>query len=612
VSSGVFPAKHALAGKPFLGTRDRPTASTSVWRRGGSSVGTHVVVPFMALSLVLGVVTSAMVSQQFGASAASRLDALAIKEEDAVGGSFDAFQQRQLTNLRLLSGTQGAAAAVSRARPIELRDLLFPAVATQMPDPIQAYVVGPNGREVLGMRADPNRPSRCLCSVGHDMVGWPRVFDVLMGRVDAQGPKYAGLVERPGGALLYSVGPVLQGDRVVGAIVVAEPLDVLLATIHRSNDFAIGVYQPDGRRLASTTDLAAGVGDLPAEQRARVMRPGVTPANVHRPVDGQSSSQVFFVPLAIRAQVAGYLAVVVPASVIGEARGQLPWILIGIFGSALLLTMLTGLFISRRLTQPLGRLLEATDIVARGQLAHRARVDSNNEIGKLTEHFNAMTRSLEQKTEELEATTEETVRALAAAIDARDAYTHGHSVRVANYSEVLARAAGLTEEQVETLRRGCLIHDIGKIGVPDRILGKRNRLTRTEAAVMRTHPVLGHRMLGHLRWYADVLEVVLHHHERWDGRGYPDQLAAEDIPLLARLTAIADTLDAMTSHRPYRQAFGFDHAAAEIESRAGTQFDPAMVEVFNLCRDRLRRLVDAEMSLGDPGEAAVQELVGVS
>ncbi|HCO03896.1 MAG TPA: hypothetical protein DIT48_11150, partial [Actinobacteria bacterium] len=149
----------------------------------------------------------------------------------------------------------------------------------------------------------------------------------------------------------------------------------------------------------------------------------------------------------------------------------------------------------------------------------------------------------------------------------------------------------------------------GKIGVPDRILSKPGRLTHEEAAEMRMHPVVGHLMLQHLRWYGDVLDIVLHHHERWDGRGYPEKLAGDAIPVLARLTAIADTLDAMTSHRPYRKAFTFTKAAAAIEASAGTQFDPEMVEVFRRIKPQLRDMVQAEFSVGGPSDTPIVEVI---
>jgi len=255
--------------------------------------------------------------------------------------------------------------------------------------------------------------------------------------------------------------------------------------------------------------------------------------------------------------------------------------------------MLTGVYISRRITRPLANLLNATKRVARGDLAYRAAVLSNDEIGEVTDSFNQMTQALEESHFEAIASAEATVQTLASAIDARDPYTHGHSMRVTAYSVALARAAGLSDDAVDLVRRGSLVHDIGKIGVPDAVLGKSGPLNADEWNLMKRHPGLGHQMLRHLKWAPEMLQIVRSHHERWDGGGYPDGLAADRIPALARLVAVCDTLDAMTSDRPYRSGFSFSVAAAEIRKMSGTQFDPAMVDAFVHASDQIEALVSA-------------------
>jgi putative nucleotidyltransferase with HDIG domain len=205
-----------------------------------------------------------------------------------------------------------------------------------------------------------------------------------------------------------------------------------------------------------------------------------------------------------------------------------------------------------------------------------------------------MTRSLAEKTRRLEANAEGVVQTLAATIDARDAYTHGHSIRVAGYSTEIARRMGLAEVAVESIRRGCLIHDIGKIGVPDHILRKPGRLGYDEELLVRRHPADGYEMVRNLEWPDEVLQVVRYHHERWDGRGYPDRLEGARVPLAARIVAVADALDAMTSQRPYRLALTFAEAQQAIRSGASTQFDPAVVAAFMQSARRLRAMVEAE------------------
>jgi HD-GYP domain-containing protein (c-di-GMP phosphodiesterase class II) len=173
-----------------------------------------------------------------------------------------------------------------------------------------------------------------------------------------------------------------------------------------------------------------------------------------------------------------------------------------------------------------------------------------------------------------------TVKVLAAAIETRDAYTGGHIERVAEYSVAIGRELGWDEDQLMTLELGALLHDVGKIGVDDGVLRKPAKLEPEEWEHMQRHPELGAHMLRDVPFLQASLSCVLHHHERYDGRGYPHRLAGEAIPLQARIVAVADTYDAMTSDRPYRKGLPVDTALAEITRCAGSQFDPHVVRAF--------------------------------
>lgn len=181
-----------------------------------------------------------------------------------------------------------------------------------------------------------------------------------------------------------------------------------------------------------------------------------------------------------------------------------------------------------------------------------------------------------------------TMQALAAAVDAKDPYTQGHSQRVADYAAALAKRIGMSEEDVALIHITGTLHDVGKIGVPDAILQKPGRLDDEERRVMETHPVLGEVIVRKAPQLAATLPGVRHHHERWDGKGYPDGLSGESIPYMARVLALADTFDAMTSDRPYRKGLDLEIALGEIEKNAGTQFDPDLAPEFvALMRERM-------------------------
>jgi putative nucleotidyltransferase with HDIG domain len=170
-----------------------------------------------------------------------------------------------------------------------------------------------------------------------------------------------------------------------------------------------------------------------------------------------------------------------------------------------------------------------------------------------------------------------TVEALAAAVDAKDPYTRGHSQRVSAYAVALAAALGLPPAHVERVRLAGLLHDVGKIGIPDTILTKSGKLSADEYAVIQQHPVIGERMLAEVPFLREVLPAVRHHHERWDGSGYPDELAGEAIPLDAALLAVADALDAMTSSRTYRPAISLQDTLQRVRDGSGVQFAPRVV-----------------------------------
>jgi putative nucleotidyltransferase with HDIG domain len=173
-----------------------------------------------------------------------------------------------------------------------------------------------------------------------------------------------------------------------------------------------------------------------------------------------------------------------------------------------------------------------------------------------------------------------TVRSLAAAIDAKDAYTRGHSERVAEYGTLVAQRMGLSEEEVLALELAAYLHDIGKIGIPEAILRKPGRLDDDEFAVMKSHPIVGATILTPVEFPWPIMPAVRHHHEHFDGRGYPAGLVGSEIPLLARILTVADSFEAMVSDRPYRPGRAHSEALAEIVRCSGSQFDPAVVDVF--------------------------------
>ena len=202
---------------------------------------------------------------------------------------------------------------------------------------------------------------------------------------------------------------------------------------------------------------------------------------------------------------------------------------------------------------------------------------------------------LQDKSEELEKAYLDTIGILRQTVEAKDPYTRGHSDRVSEFSVLIGKKMGLDEETLHILKVGGLFHDIGKIGIPDSILLKESKLSDEEYSQIKNHPTIGAHMLGDATVFKDIIPIVKHHHERFDGKGYPSQLAGENIPFVARIAAVADTFDAMTSKRTYRDALPLSVVKEEIEKCSGTQFDPAIAKVFlNILNNDYKSITDIQ------------------
>ena len=248
---------------------------------------------------------------------------------------------------------------------------------------------------------------------------------------------------------------------------------------------------------------------------------------------------------------------------------------------AVLLSIGVSIFAARRITNPLQILTQSSRALARGDFSQRVHLWSRTEIGELAETFNTMSEDLEHFVEDLKRAAEEnralflgSIQMLAGAVDEKDPYTRGHSDRVTRYSLMIGKEMNLDAPFMEILRISAQLHDVGKIGIEDRILKKPGALTAEEFEVMKTHTTKGANILRPVTQLADMLPGIELHHEALDGRGYPYGLTGEQIPLLARVIAVADTFDALTTNRPYQHAHTPEEALKIIQNLAGKRLDP--------------------------------------
>jgi putative nucleotidyltransferase with HDIG domain len=396
---------------------------------------------------------------------------------------------------------------------------------------------------------------------------------------------------------MYWAAPIRDVHRrVVGAVLFGESVSDIAAHIRPAEASRLFFYGPTGQPLE---------GSLPV--LSRDVRQSITSDHVMR-VSATANSHTYAVAVTdwkMRGERFGYLGVGLLADGVVDNVFRLRIVLLIVFIGTALVVLLVGGLLARRISQPLERLVSSMRMVAAGDLSHRASTGAAGEIGYLTSSFNEMTASLEEKTKALETTSFASIEALARAIDARDPYTYGHSARVARLSFEIADEMGLPPDQLIALSRASLLHDIGKIGVEDRVLRKAGPLNRRETAAMREHPVIGYEMLKGLHFLESSLDGVRHHHEHWDGSGYPDGVKGDDIPLPVRILTVADALDALTSDRPYRAAMSFSAAVGTIEAGAGNQFDPAVIRAL---RSRSAAIAALLTVMGKPRAMPLQVL----
>jgi HD-GYP domain-containing protein (c-di-GMP phosphodiesterase class II) len=251
---------------------------------------------------------------------------------------------------------------------------------------------------------------------------------------------------------------------------------------------------------------------------------------------------------------------------------------------AVLLSIGISIFAARRITNPLEVLTDSSRAIARGDFSQRVKLKSRTEIGELASTFNVMSEELEQFVLDLKRAAREnrelfmsSIQMLAGAVDEKDPYTRGHSDRVTRYSIMIAREMGLKDDFIEIVRVSAQLHDVGKIGIEDRILKKPGALTPEEFDVMKTHTTKGANILRPVAQLKDMLPGIELHHESLDGRGYPRGLKGDEIPVLPRIIAVADTFDALTTNRPYQQAHEVHEALRIIHSLSGKRLDPIAV-----------------------------------
>jgi HD-GYP domain-containing protein (c-di-GMP phosphodiesterase class II) len=252
------------------------------------------------------------------------------------------------------------------------------------------------------------------------------------------------------------------------------------------------------------------------------------------------------------------------------------------------LALVIGFLAAKTITYPLDLLTQTARSIAQRDFTQRAEISSRTEIGELAATFNQMAEDIQRYIGNLKMASEQnrqlfidSIEMIAAAVDAKDPYTKGHSGRVSQFSVILAREIGLPEEEVDKIRVSATLHDVGKIGIEDRVLKKPGVLTNEEFEIMKRHTVMGYEIVRQVKQLTEMLPGIRWHHEALNGRGYPDGIKGDELPLMVRIIAVADTFDAITTDRPYQAGSEFPKALEILRKHAGTKYDPIVVDAMD-------------------------------
>jgi HD-GYP domain-containing protein (c-di-GMP phosphodiesterase class II) len=362
--------------------------------------------------------------------------------------------------------------------------------------------------------------------------------------------------------------PIDEGDENIGILSVGEPFDFSAFTTP-------AVLAHRGKVLKSS------IPGIPLEEVEAALQPCRDQAECEVRLRGET-----YISLPMDSISFGEGYVLRSLQSIDAASGPVQGILRNVFGiagfGALLATVIVSILSAQSIVQPIRAVVahlkesEGTGLLPEFQ----ARPGRIQEIRELSESFNRAAAAIREARQNLHRAYVEFVGSLASALDARDRYTAGHSRRVSELSCAIARAMHLAPQELDDIRIGALLHDIGKIGIGDSVLQKPGKLTNEEFALVQQHPTIGRRILEGVQGFQDYLSIVELHHENWNGTGYPWGLRAEATPLGARIVHVADAYDAMTSDRPYRRGMSLEQAIHVLRQYAGTQFDPTIVPLF--------------------------------
>ncbi|HUV28514.1 MAG TPA: HD domain-containing phosphohydrolase [Anaerolineales bacterium] len=545
-----------------------------------------ITVPFLILAVGLAIGAAYAITQIVFDTIDERFTNQLIESGKLSAESMVRQEDSLLRSLRLFSYTEGLPEAIITNNLERLEELSYGIAANQGEEVVE--FLDKEGQLVLGLNHQLGGDAadyKVSTSSDADYGSMAFIANVLAGQVDEFGDKYSGLVRFDWNDVFYVAGPLLDNEgELNGVVLVGKTLDTMLRQIHDETLAQVTVYEGSGAPYASTF-----YEPLPVEQSeaARVLanqnesslrrnignRRGLNISNIEYeeilgPWEGRGNDDL------------GLIGVSLPRTFLVRASNATRLQITGLASLSLLLVILLGVYIASVITRPLRNLVEASAEVAGGNLQVQIMPRGNDEVTVLTRSFNNMISSLNQSKDDLLNAYDRTLEGWSMALELRDQDTEGHTRRVAELTLELSQLMGYKGEELVHIRRGALLHDIGKMGIPDSILLKPGALSSEEWSVMRRHPEFAYQLLWPIEYLRPAISIPYSHHEWWNGNGYPQGLTGEDIPLPARIFAVIDVWDAMRSDRPYRKAVAESEVCEYLLESKGVHFDGRVVEAF--------------------------------
>ncbi len=549
----------------------------NLFRSARISIRAKLTLPYILLSVLIALGGAIIVTRVVIDSLEERFTNQLIETRKLASELMVREEDRLLGTLRLLSHIEGVSDAITARDETRLLELIYPVTYNAGEDVI--LVFDAQGTVLTSIVFSKSQEEYEFSTLKPQMNTLPFAGNILNHLVDEAGDKYSGISLSDWGDYFLVSGPVKNANgRTVGLILVGKSLEGLTEKIREETLSQATIYDASFNPVSSTfIEFPAP----PAVEIEMIWQAKDTSSLLRDLVVGSIEyTEILGAMEARDGENVGILGTALPKAFLVRANRITRLNVTTQVVLAIIAAMLLGISLADLITRPIVRLKQAAGEVARGNLNVEVNTSGSDEVAVLAQSFNEMLSNLRRSEKNLVFAYDRTIEGWVRALELRDRETLGHTLRVAEITQELARLMNVPEGDMENIRRGALLHDIGKMGIPDRILLKPGPLDSTERQIIEEHPKLAREMLRQIEFLYPAIDIPTLHHEKWDGSGYPNGLVGKYIPLSVRVFSVVDVWDALTSDRPYRIAWSKEKALEYIVQNSGKAFDPEVVEIF--------------------------------